>query len=70
MTGTETVLDLRDVSVLQAGPGQLLVHMHAAGLNRGEFVLGHGLHGQACSWGRRSAQRSLGRRDPRKSWRY
>lgn len=43
MTGTETVLDLRDVSVLQPGPGQLLVHTHAAGLNRGEFVLGHGL---------------------------
>jgi NADPH:quinone reductase len=24
--------------------------MHAAGLNRGEFVLGHGLHGKAGSW--------------------
>ena len=30
-----------------AGPGQLLVRMHAAALNRGEFVVGHGLHGKA-----------------------
>jgi hypothetical protein len=24
--------------------------MHAAALNRGEFVLGHGLHGKAGTW--------------------
>lgn len=50
MTDTDTVLELRDSPVPQPGAGQLLVHMQAAGLNRGEFVLGHGLHGQAGSW--------------------
>jgi NADPH:quinone reductase-like Zn-dependent oxidoreductase len=50
MTDTDTVLELRDVPVPQPGPGQLLVRMRAAGLNRGEFVLGHGLHGKAGSW--------------------
>src|SRR5512140_622397 len=29
---------------------QLLVRMHAAALNRGEFMLGHGLHGKAGTW--------------------
>ena len=50
MTDTDTVLEMRGVPVPQPGPGQLLVRMHAAGLNRGEFVLGHGLHGKAGSW--------------------
>jgi NADPH:quinone reductase len=27
-----------------------LVRMHAAGLNRGEFLLGHGLHGKPGTW--------------------
>jgi NADPH:quinone reductase-like Zn-dependent oxidoreductase len=44
------VLERRDVPVPQAGPGQLLVRMRAASLNRGEFVAGHGLHGQAGTW--------------------
>lgn len=50
MTDTATVLELRDTPVPQPGPGQLLVRLHAAGLNRGEFVLGHGLHGEAGTW--------------------
>jgi len=50
MTDTDTVLDLRDVPVPQPEAGQLLVRMHAAALNRGEFVLGHGLHGKAGTW--------------------
>ena len=50
MTDTDTVLDLRDSPVPQPGPKQLLVRMHAASLNRGEFLLGHGLHGKAGSW--------------------
>lgn len=50
MTETDTQLDLREVAVPEPGPGQLLLRMHAAGLNRGEFVLGHGLHGPASSW--------------------
>jgi NADPH2:quinone reductase len=50
MTDTDTVLDLRDVPIPQPGVGQMLVRMHAAALNRGEFVLGHGLHGKAGTW--------------------
>jgi NADPH:quinone reductase-like Zn-dependent oxidoreductase len=37
-------LEVRETPQPQPGPGQLLVRMHAAGLNRGEFILGHGLH--------------------------
>src|SRR4051812_42158473 len=50
MTDTQTILELRDAPKPEAGPGQLLVRLHAAGLNRGEFVLGHGLHGAPGSW--------------------
>jgi len=50
MTDTGTVLDLRDAEVPRPGPQQLLVRLHAAALNRGEFVLGHGLHGKAGTW--------------------
>jgi NADPH:quinone reductase-like Zn-dependent oxidoreductase len=45
-----SVLECRDVPVPQPGPQQLLVRMRAAGLNRGEFVAGHGLHGQPGTW--------------------
>lgn len=50
MTETDTVLELRDVPTPEPGPSQLLVRMHAASLNRGEFLLGHGLHGKPGSW--------------------
>ena len=50
MTDSGTTLDLRDSPVPAAGPGQLLVRLHAAALNRGEFLLAHGLHGQPGSW--------------------
>jgi len=43
-------LELRDVDVPAPAARQLLVRMHAASLNRGEFVAGHGLHGPAGSW--------------------
>ena len=40
-------LQLRDVPRPEAGPRQLLVRIRAAALNRGEFILGHGLHGNS-----------------------
>ena len=50
MTGSDTAIELRESAVPAPGPGQLLVRMRAASLNRGEFVVGHGLHGKAGSW--------------------
>lgn len=39
-------LELRDVDLPVPGAGQVLVKLHAASLNRGEWIVGHGLHGQ------------------------
>lgn len=50
MTDTATVLELRESPVPAAGARQLMVRMHAAALNRGEFLLGHGLHGKPGTW--------------------
>ena len=38
-------IELREVPIPVPGPTQALVKIHAAGLNRGEFIKGHGLHG-------------------------
>ena len=46
MSETEGTLELRDVPQPEPGANQLLVRMHAASLNRGEFIAGHGLHGK------------------------
>jgi NADPH:quinone reductase len=39
-----STLEQREVSKPDPGPAQVLVKMHAASLNRGEFIHGHGLH--------------------------
>jgi NADPH2:quinone reductase len=40
-----TALEVRDVPVPEPAPRQLLVRMHAASLNRGEFLAGHATTG-------------------------
>ena len=42
--GETAQLEVRDVATPVPAANQLLVRMHAASLNRGEFILGHGLH--------------------------
>lgn len=43
-SGTDqTTLELRELPVPEPAAGQVLVRMRAAGLNRGEFIAGHGL---------------------------
>src|SRR5437879_6887471 len=41
-SGPGTRLAPRDVPVPEEAPGQVLVRVRAAGLNRGEFIVGHG----------------------------
>lgn len=44
MADGHAALELHEGPAPAPGPGQLLVRVRAAGLNRGEFILGHGLH--------------------------
>ncbi|MFY9315428.1 MAG: zinc-binding dehydrogenase [Burkholderiales bacterium] len=45
-SGAETTsVELRDVPVPEPRPGELIAKVKAAGLNRGEFIAGHGLSG-------------------------
>src|SRR5437867_12713102 len=39
----QATLELREAAIPEPGPQQVLVQMRAAGLNRGEFIVGHGL---------------------------
>lgn len=48
-TADDAVLELRDAPMPQPGPLQLLLRMRAASLNRGEFILGHGLQKSGTS---------------------
>src|SRR4051812_33408137 len=43
-TAGGATLHLRDGPVPEPGPGQVRVKVEAASLNRGEFIVGHGLH--------------------------
>ena len=47
MSNDHATLELRDAPQPEPGPQQVLVRMHAASLNRGEFIAGHGLHGKS-----------------------
>jgi NADPH:quinone reductase len=47
MDGGQASLELRDVLQPVAGKNQIVVRLHAASLNRGEFIAGHGLHGKS-----------------------
>ena len=42
-TATDATLQLLDTAIPEPGPQQVLVKMRAASLNRGEFIVGHGL---------------------------
>lgn len=42
-TTSAATMELREAPIPEPGPQQVLVRMHAASLNRGEFILGHGL---------------------------
>lgn len=49
MTDGHSTLELRESATPEPGAGQLLVRVRASGLNRGEFIAGHGLHGSGSA---------------------
>ncbi len=49
VTGKDaTAVELREVPVPEPKAGEMLMKVHAAGLNRGEFIAGHGLSGSGA----------------------
>ena len=42
--GGSGTLDMREVATPEPAAGEVLIRLKAAGLNRGEFIRGHGLH--------------------------
>ena len=42
--GVNAQIEMREIERPEPGPEQVLIRVKAAGLNRGEFILGHGLH--------------------------
>ncbi len=50
VSGSAAPLELRDTPMPAAGMQQLLVRMHAAALNRGEFLPGHAQLGKPGAW--------------------
>ena len=49
--GSRTALEFRDAPVPQAPPGEVVVRVRAAGLNRGELIAGSVMHGGAQKLG-------------------
>ncbi len=49
ITGGRITVELRDIPRPDPGPGQVLVRVRAAGLNRGEFIIGHSLQAEGSA---------------------
>lgn len=49
ISGGRIAVELRDIARPEPGPGQLLVRVRAAGLNRGEFIIGHSLQAEGSA---------------------
>jgi NADPH2:quinone reductase len=49
ITGGKIAVELRDIPKPDPGPGQVLVRVRAAGLNRGEFIIGHSLQAEGSA---------------------
>ena len=49
ISGGKIEVELRDIPRPEAGPGQVLVRVRAAGLNRGEFIISHSLQAEGSA---------------------